>query len=83
ATDTRPIEEGCDCAACAGGFSRAYLRHLDRCNEILGSILATQHNLRYYQRLMAGLRDAIVTARLDDFCAAFAAARQVAGAGCG
>ncbi|MCK9366227.1 MAG: tRNA guanosine(34) transglycosylase Tgt [Metallibacterium scheffleri] len=83
ATDTRPIEEGCDCAACAGGFSRAYLRHLDRCNEILGSILATQHNLRYYQRLMAGLRDAIAATRLDDFCAAFAAARQVAGAGCG
>ncbi|EQD62550.1 Queuine/other tRNA-ribosyltransferase [mine drainage metagenome] len=78
ATDTRPIEDGCDCAACAGGFSRAYLRHLDRCNEILGSILATQHNLRYYQRLMAGLRDAIAAARLDDFCAAFAAARQVA-----
>jgi len=83
ATDTRPIEEGCDCAACAGGFSRAYLRHLDRCNEILGSILATQHNLRYYQRLMAGLRDAIAAARLEDFCAAFAAARQVAGAGRG
>jgi queuine tRNA-ribosyltransferase len=83
ATDTRPIEEGCDCAACAGGFSRAYLRHLDRCNEILGSILATQHNLRYYQRLMAGLRDAIAAARLEDFCAAFAAARQVAGAGHG
>ncbi|WP_298188917.1 tRNA guanosine(34) transglycosylase Tgt [Metallibacterium sp.] len=78
ATDTRPIEDGCDCAACAGGFSRAYLRHLDRCSEILGCVLATQHNLRYYQRLMAGLRDAIAAARLDDFCAAFAAARRVA-----
>jgi queuine tRNA-ribosyltransferase len=74
--DARPIEEGCDCAACAGGFSRAYLRHLDRCNEMLGSTLATIHNLRYYQRLMAGLREAIATATLDDFIAAFHADRQ-------
>ena len=35
--DLRPIEEGCDCQACAGGFSRSYLRHLDRCNEMLGA----------------------------------------------
>lgn len=71
ATDTRVIEEGCDCYACAGGFSRAYLRHLDRCNEILASQLATMHNLRHYQRLMAGLRDAIAAGRLADFVAAF------------
>jgi queuine tRNA-ribosyltransferase len=75
ATDTGVIEEGCDCHACANGFSRAYLRHLDRCNEILGSQLATMHNLRYYQRLMAGLREAIATRTLDDFSAAFAARR--------
>lgn len=74
--DTRPIEEGCDCAACAGGFSRAYLRHLDRCNEMLGSTLATTHNLRYYQRLMAGLRDAIASSTLDDFIATFYADRE-------
>ena len=71
AGDLQPIEPGCDCPACAGRFSRAYLRHLDRCNEILGSVLATVHNLRYYQRLMAGLRDAIAAGRLAEFEAAF------------
>jgi queuine tRNA-ribosyltransferase len=80
AMDTAVIEEGCDCYACAGGFSRAYLRHLDRCNEILGSQLATMHNLRYYQRLMAGLRDAIAAGGLDDFVAKFYARRQGASA---
>ncbi|MDF3982320.1 tRNA guanosine(34) transglycosylase Tgt [Luteibacter sp. PPL201] len=78
ATDTRVIEEGCDCYACAGGFSRAYLRHLDRCNEILGSQLATMHNLRHYQRLMAGLRGAIEAGTLDDFVADFYEARRKA-----
>jgi queuine tRNA-ribosyltransferase len=80
ADDTRVIEEGCDCHACANGFSRAYLRHLDRCNEILGSQLATMHNLRYYQRLMAGLRDAIANQALEAFTAAFHARRQGAAA---
>jgi queuine tRNA-ribosyltransferase len=75
ALDTRPIEEGCDCQACTGGFSRAYLRHLDRCSEMLGPTLATIHNLRYYQRLMAGLRDAIAAGTLEDFAAAFYADR--------
>ncbi|EIL98498.1 tRNA guanosine(34) transglycosylase Tgt [Rhodanobacter sp. 115] len=75
ADDTRVIEEGCDCYACANGFSRAYLRHLDRCNEILASQLATMHNLRHYQRLMAGLREAIAAGKLDDFVAAFHARR--------
>ncbi|QEE24010.1 tRNA guanosine(34) transglycosylase Tgt [Rhodanobacter glycinis] len=75
ADDTRVIEEGCDCYACANGFSRAYLRHLDRCNEILASQLATMHNLRHYQRLMAGLREAIAAGKLDDFVAAFYARR--------
>jgi queuine tRNA-ribosyltransferase len=65
------IEEGCDCYACAGGFSRAYLRHLDRCNEMLGSQLATIHNLRHYQRLMQGLREAIAAGRLGQFTQAF------------
>jgi len=76
ANDTRVIEEGCACYACSQGFSRAYLRHLDRCNEILGSQLATMHNLRHYQRLMAGLREAIAAGRLADFVATFHARRQ-------
>jgi queuine tRNA-ribosyltransferase len=78
ADDTRVIEEGCDCYACANGFSRAYLRHLDRCNEILASQLATHHNLRHYQRLMAGLRGAIAEGALEDFVAAFYARRRAA-----
>ena len=77
ASDTGVIEEGCDCYACAGGFSRAYLRHLDRCNEILGSQLATMHNLRYYQRLMAGLRKAIADGALEAFIGQFYALRRV------
>lgn len=76
ALDTRVIEEGCDCYACANGFSRAYLRHLDRCNEILASQLATMHNLRHYQRLMVGLRGAIAAGQLDDFVAEFYAKRK-------
>ncbi|HUB88227.1 MAG TPA: tRNA guanosine(34) transglycosylase Tgt [Dyella sp.] len=76
ANDTRVIEEGCACYACSQGFSRAYLRHLDRCNEILGSQLATIHNLHHYQRLMAGLREAIAAGSLGDFVAAFYAQRR-------
>ena len=76
ASDTRVIEEGCTCYACSQGFSRAYLRHLDRCNEILGSQLATIHNLHHYQVLMAGLREAIAAGTLEDFVARFYARRQ-------
>ena len=75
ARDTRVIEEGCACYACRSGFSRAYLRHLDRCGEILGSQLATIHNLHHYQQLMAGLRAAIAGSRLDAFVAEFYALR--------
>ena len=75
ARDTRVIEEGCACYACRSGFSRAYLRHLDRCGEILGSHLATIHNLHHYQQLMAGLRAAIAESRLDAFVAGFYALR--------
>ena len=60
--DTRPLDEACACYTCRSGFSRAYLRHLDRCGEMLGPMLATIHNLHYYQELMAGLRDAIAGA---------------------
>jgi queuine tRNA-ribosyltransferase len=76
ARDTRPIEPGCACYACANGFSRAYLRHLDRCNEILANQLATIHNLHHYQRLMASLREAIAAGQLEDFVVAFHAARE-------
>jgi queuine tRNA-ribosyltransferase len=76
ANDTRVIEEGCACYACSQGFSRAYIRHLDRCNEILGSQLATIHNLHHYQRLMAGLREAIAGGKLDDFVTEFYARRR-------
>ena len=73
--DLGVIEEGCDCYACANGFSRAYLRHLDRCNEMLAPMLGTLHNLRHYQRLMAGMREAIVAGRFNDFRADFYARR--------
>ena len=73
--DTRPIEEGCGCPACAGGFSRAYLRHLDRCNEMLAPIRGTLHNLWVYQRLMAGMREAIGQGTFQAFRESFHAAR--------
>ena len=73
--DLRPIEEGCDCYACANGFSRSYLRHLDRCNEMLGPMLGTQHNLRHYQRLMARMRYAIGQGTFSAFRESFYAAR--------
>jgi len=58
ADDTNPLDPHCDCYTCKN-YSRAYLRHLHRCNEILGARLMTIHNLYYYQSLMAGLRNAI------------------------
>ena len=69
--DVRPIDESCACYACRSGFSRAYLRHLDKCGEMLAPMLATIHNLYYYQELMAGLRAAIAGERLGDFVAGF------------
>jgi len=66
--DTGPIDDECDCGTCQT-YSRSYLRHLDRCNEILGSRLMTLHNLRFYQNLMQGLRDAIEANRLASFVA--------------
>jgi len=68
--DHRPVEEGCDCELCTK-YSRAYLRHLIRCNEILGVMLLTQHNIRYYQRLMQGMRDAIAENKLQEFADQF------------
>jgi queuine tRNA-ribosyltransferase len=71
--DTRPIDDACGCYTCRSGFSRAYLRHLDKCGEMLGPMLSTIHNLYYYQELMSGLREAIAARRLADFVADFGA----------
>jgi queuine tRNA-ribosyltransferase len=68
--DTAPLDDKCDCYTCKN-YSRAYLYHLDRCNEILGARLNTIHNLRYYQMLMEGLRGAIETGTLDAFVTDF------------
>ena len=72
--DERPIDPACACPACRH-YSRAYLHHLDRCGEILGARLATVHNLHYYQRLMADVRDAIAIRRFDAWRYAFAGRR--------
>ncbi len=70
AQDTGPIEEGCECYTCQN-YSRAYLRHLDRCGEMLGPRLATIHNLHFYLRLMEGMRAAIEQGCFADFRADF------------
>jgi queuine tRNA-ribosyltransferase len=75
AADTRPLDETCACYTCRN-FSRAYLHHLQRVNEILGARLNTLHNLFYYQQLMAELREAIAAGRLQDAIADFHAARS-------
>ena len=61
--DTGPLEDGCDCAVC-NHFSAAYVHHLFRAKELLAGRLATLHNLWFYQRLMAQLREAIVNLSL-------------------
>ena len=76
--DLDPIEPGCGCVACSGGYTRAYLRHLDRCNEMLGPILGTLHNLWYYQKLMADMRAAIEAGRFAGFRRDFYLARGAA-----
>ncbi len=68
--DTGPLDAECDCYTCTN-FSRSYLHHLDKCGEILGAQLNTIHNLRFYQNIMAGLREAIANQRLDEFVADF------------
>ncbi len=73
--DPGPIDPACGCYTCRN-YSRAYLRHLDRCNEILGSRLNTLHNLHFYLTLMQGLRAAIETGTLAGFCREFLARRQ-------
>lgn len=73
--DTRPLDETCQCYTCRN-YSRSYLRHLDKTNEMLGSRLNTLHNLYYYQELMQGIRNAIENQTFDSFVEEFYAARD-------
>jgi queuine tRNA-ribosyltransferase len=68
--DTGPLDAQCDCYTCKN-FSRSYLHHLDKCNEMLGAQLNTIHNLRYYQRIMADMRKALSDNTFDDFLVDF------------
>jgi queuine tRNA-ribosyltransferase len=68
-SDERPLDAQCGCYTCRN-YSRAYLHHLDRCNEILGSRLNTIHNLHFYLTLMGGLRRAIASGNLTAFVGA-------------
>ena len=74
-SDPAPIDATCRCQSCAGGFSRAYLHHLDRCGEMLGPMLASIHNLHYYVNLMAEVRAALDAGAFSAFRAQFAADR--------
>jgi queuine tRNA-ribosyltransferase len=75
--DTNPVEPGCGCYTCRN-YSRSYLRHLDKCREILGSHLNTVHNLYFYQRLMRELRAAIEAGGFADYAAEFYALKGAA-----
>jgi queuine tRNA-ribosyltransferase len=66
ATDPRPLEAGCPCLACQ--HSRSYLRHLFLAGEMLGPILASIHNLTFYQRLVARLREGVIAGRFEAVC---------------
>jgi queuine tRNA-ribosyltransferase len=82
-TDARPLDETCSCYACAGtsgvpyaqggrdGFSRAYLHHLDRCDEMLGPMLTTIHNLHFYLNLMREIREALEAGDFGAFVTQF------------
>ncbi len=73
--DTRPIDENCQCYTCSN-YSRAYVKHLQKCNEILGHRLATIHNLHYYQDLMRQIRESIESDRFEALAAERLAAWQ-------
>ncbi|MDX8400285.1 MAG: tRNA guanosine(34) transglycosylase Tgt [Gallionellaceae bacterium] len=68
--DMRPLDEQCECYTCRN-FTRAYLHHLHKLNEILGARLNTIHNLHYYQELMSGIRAAIEAEKFEEFSANF------------
>ncbi|TLY77402.1 MAG: tRNA guanosine(34) transglycosylase Tgt [Gammaproteobacteria bacterium] len=77
--DLGPIDPACACYTCRN-YTRSYLRHLDRCNEILGCRLNTLHNLHFYLELMRSLRTAIAQGRLGAWAGGYLAARKAAGA---
>ena len=76
-TDEQPLDSTCTCHTCrggtpfGGGFSRAYLHHLDRCGEMLGPMLASIHNLHYYVNLMREVREALDAGTFDEFVRRF------------
>lgn len=72
--DPRPLDEECTCPACRN-YSRAYLHHVFKAQEMISGMLLTWHNLHYYQELMQGLRDAIAAGQLAGFVAGFHAKR--------
>ena len=76
ARDFSPIEEGCECYTCQN-FSRAYIRHLIKANEILGLRLTTIHNLHFLTRLMQEIRAAIAADSLPEFAREFLSGFQV------
>jgi queuine tRNA-ribosyltransferase len=75
--DLAPIDPACDCYTCRN-YTRSYLRHLDRCNEILGSRLNTIHNLHFYLGMMRALRAALAAGMLESWAQGFLAARRPA-----
>ena len=77
-SDLGPVDPQCGCYTCRN-YSRSYLRHLDRCNEILGSRLNTIHNLHFYLDLMRTLRGVIAEGRLTSWAASYLAARRQGG----
>jgi len=77
--DAYPIDTSCDCAACAQGYSRAYLHHLFAANEVLSAVLTSIHNVHFYQRIVRDAREAIVAGRFDEHRREFLAAYSGAG----
>ena len=73
--DPRPLDEDCTCPACRN-YSRAYLHHVFRSQEIISSMLLTWHNLHYYQEIMQGMRDAIAEGRFAQWVSEFHAERE-------
>ncbi len=74
ADDPRPLDEKCNCPACSN-YSRAYLHHVFRANEMISGMLLTWHNLHYFQDIMQGMRDAITAGTFDAWQADFHAQR--------
>ncbi|WP_170409675.1 tRNA guanosine(34) transglycosylase Tgt [Ruegeria arenilitoris] len=74
ADDPRPLDEACSCPACSN-YSRAYLHHVFRSNEMISGMLLTWHNLHYFQEIMQGMRDAIAAGMFEAWQAEFHAQR--------